>query len=112
MSTRFTASDDDIGDPRCFVKPDVDPLPASETPRRRALSSWREGLTARECEVALLLTEQFTNREISRKLRISERTVEHHVQSVLSRLGLRSRFQVTGDLLGQRGCASGSLATY
>jgi len=62
-------------------------------------------LTARECEVALLLTEQVSNREIGRRLRISERTVEHHVQSVLARLGLRSRFQVTDDLLGAQGCA-------
>jgi len=85
-------------DPRCFVRPDGGASAPS--------ASRRETLTARECEVALLLTAQISNREIGRRLSISERTVEHHVQSVLGRLGLRSRFQVTAAILGQQGCSS------
>jgi DNA-binding NarL/FixJ family response regulator len=51
-------------------------------------------LSRREHEVALLLAEGCTNREIADRLVISERTAENHVQRILNRLGLRSRTQV------------------
>jgi len=49
------------------------------------------GLTAREQEVLALLTEGLSNREISRRLVISERTAHHHVSAVLSKIGVSSR---------------------
>ncbi len=49
------------------------------------------GLTAREQEVLALLTEGLPDREISRRLFISERTVHHHVSAVLSKIGVPSR---------------------
>ena len=49
------------------------------------------GLTAREQEVLTLLSEGLPNREISRRLVISERTVDHHVSAVLSKIGVSSR---------------------
>ena len=49
------------------------------------------GLTAREQEVVALLTEGLPDREISRRLFISERTVQHHVSAVLSKFGVSSR---------------------
>ena len=51
-------------------------------------------LTAREREVAVLIAQGLTNRDIAQKLVVSERTAENHVQHVLNRLGLRSRAQV------------------
>jgi DNA-binding CsgD family transcriptional regulator/tetratricopeptide (TPR) repeat protein len=49
------------------------------------------GLTAREQEVLALLADGLTDREISQKLFISERTVHHHVSAVLAKTGAASR---------------------
>jgi DNA-binding NarL/FixJ family response regulator len=49
------------------------------------------GLTIREQEVLALLSEGLADKEISRRLFISERTVNHHVSSVLSKIGVSSR---------------------
>ncbi len=52
------------------------------------------GLTQRECEVALLIAEGKSNRQIAESLVLGERTVETHVGNILSKLGFVSRAQV------------------
>jgi DNA-binding CsgD family transcriptional regulator len=49
------------------------------------------GLTRREVEVAACLAEHLTNDEIAARLYISPKTVDHHVSSVLSKMGVSSR---------------------
>jgi DNA-binding NarL/FixJ family response regulator len=51
------------------------------------------GVSAREEEVLALLADGLTDREISERLGISPRTVETHVGSLLSKLGVRNRAQ-------------------
>jgi DNA-binding CsgD family transcriptional regulator/tetratricopeptide (TPR) repeat protein len=68
-------------------------LGISAIPRgpRAATKATPAGLTPREQEVLALLTEGLPDREISRRLFISERTVHHHVSAVLAKIGVSSR---------------------
>lgn len=50
-----------------------------------------EQLTERERDVLVLLAEGETNREISRRLEISENTVSFHVKNILAKLHLKNR---------------------
>jgi len=51
-------------------------------------------LTAREREVASLIAQGLTNREIASRLVIAERTADAHVEHILNRLGFGSRAQI------------------
>jgi len=58
----------------------------------------RFGLTARECEVARLVGEGLSNREMAERLSVSFFTARNHVERVLSKLGVGNRARV-GTLL-------------
>ena len=51
-------------------------------------------LTARQRQVAALVAEGLTNREIGRRLGIGERSAEGHLERIRARLGVHSRSQV------------------
>lgn len=57
--------------------------------RRRVLS-----LTPRQMEVAALVSQGMSNRQIAERLVITERSAESHVERIRSRLGFRSRAQI------------------
>ncbi|MFC4950257.1 alpha/beta fold hydrolase [Pseudonocardia sp. GCM10023141] len=65
--------------------------------RRRA-----DGLTARQREVAELVSQGCTNREIATRLGIEERSAEGHVERILLRLGFRSRAQIAAWFSARR----------
>ena len=53
-------------------------------------------LAKREAEVARLVAEGLSNKQIGARLFISERTVDSHVRSILNKLGFNSRAQIAG----------------
>jgi len=59
-------------------------------PRETTLAN-PAGLTARQLEVLELLAEGLTNTEIAERLFVSPRTAEHHVEAILTKLGVSSR---------------------
>jgi DNA-binding CsgD family transcriptional regulator len=64
---------------------------------RSAVPAPRSGtgpLTARELEVARLITQGLSNRAIAQRLVISHRTVDGHVERILAKLEFSSRTQV------------------
>ncbi|HLX56027.1 MAG TPA: AAA family ATPase [Ktedonobacteraceae bacterium] len=69
-------------------------------PREKAVTASRVakeafgGLTEREREVAALIAQGKSNREIADKLVVSYRTVETHVGTILSKLAFSSRAQI------------------
>jgi len=63
------------------------------TPGRAAKEAFG-GLTAREREVATLIAEEKSNREIAEILIVGERTIETHVANIMFKLGVQSRRQV------------------
>ncbi len=59
-------------------------------------------LTRRERQVAELVAEGLTNREIAESLVISQRTAEGHVERVLAKLGFGSRTQIAAWVVAHR----------
>jgi DNA-binding CsgD family transcriptional regulator len=56
------------------------------------------GMTRREIEVAVLLSEGCSNRTIAHRLGISPHTARHHTQRVLAKLGVHSRAEAGARL--------------
>jgi DNA-binding CsgD family transcriptional regulator len=65
-------------------------------------------LTAREREVAALVAEGRSNREIAEQLVLSERTASNHVQHILTKLGFAKRSQIAAWMAQMRSGMSNS----
>jgi DNA-binding CsgD family transcriptional regulator len=70
-----------------------DPRAAPPLPAVKAASDTE--LTRRQLEIARLIAEDLTNRQIADRLFLSERTVETHITNMLNKLGLNSRIQLS-----------------
>jgi non-specific serine/threonine protein kinase len=58
-------------------------------------------LTRREWEIAQLIAEGMTNKQIAHRLLISRRTAEGHVEHILAKLGFSTRTQIASWMLTQ-----------
>jgi DNA-binding NarL/FixJ family response regulator len=54
-----------------------------------------EMLTAQQFQIARLVAAGATNREVAAQLFLSPRTVDHHMRNIFTRLGIRSRIELT-----------------
>ena len=70
--------------------------------RIRRLTRAADPLTPREREIAGLVAQALSNREIAERLFLSERTVEGHVRNILARTGTSSRVELTRILMLDR----------
>jgi predicted ATPase/DNA-binding SARP family transcriptional activator/DNA-binding CsgD family transcriptional regulator len=75
------------------VRPPAPPAPEQPSTGARQLE-----LTRREKEVAALVAQGLTNRQIASELVLSEHTVHRHVAGILKKLDLHSREQVASHL--------------
>jgi DNA-binding NarL/FixJ family response regulator len=57
-------------------------------------------ITRRQLEIARLIADDLSNRQIAARLFVSERTVETHVTNILNKLGLNSRIQLSRWMAG------------
>ncbi|HET9648934.1 MAG TPA: AAA family ATPase [Microlunatus sp.] len=83
---------------RLATKLGMNPTRAAATDLLRRLdgldSAGHSGLTARERQIATLVGDGLTNRQISTQLHVSERTVESHLRNLTLKLGYANRTQV------------------
>lgn len=69
-------------------------LVLSEFRRVATKEEGEPGLTPRENEVLRLVAKGYTYREIAERLFISQKTVQNHVQNILTKLQLRKRYEL------------------
>lgn len=88
----------DVHRGRAALHPEV----AARLMRRAAEPAGVEPLTPREREVLRLVVEGFANKQIARRLLITEKTVKTHVSNVLQKLGVEDRTQAAVLAIRQR----------
>ncbi len=74
---------------------------SGETARRRDPSA-RDQLTPQELQIAHLVSEGMTNREIGAQLYLSPRTIDYHLRKVFAKLQIASRADLVRIDLGER----------
>lgn len=71
-----------------ILEPQLSGLLAAPEGEPQSLS---EALTPREFQVLHLLSEGLSNKQIAKRLEVSEHTAKFHVATILSKLGVESR---------------------
>lgn len=92
---RLAATIDETALREHFSRTALSSLPPAKSLSPEALTGSKYGgLSAREREVAALVTQGKSNREIAASLVVSERTAEAHVSNILGKLGFTTRAQI------------------
>ncbi len=95
VTVDFQASRD-LGEPMIVVRLPLAPVPAASL----------DSLSPREHEVAALVAEGLSNKQIGGRLFISLATVKDHMHHILTKTGLSSRAGVAAAVLGHSPSAS------
>jgi DNA-binding CsgD family transcriptional regulator len=82
---------------------------SGETARKRDPST-TDQLTPQELQVARLVAEGLSNKEVAAQLFLSPRTIDSHLRNVFAKLGITSRTQLARFSLGEEGSAVGGRA--
>lgn len=77
------------------ARPDVDRIDAFEQESASGSNESRCRLSPRELQVLRLVARGKTNKAIAEQLRLSEKTIEHHVSHILTKLDVPSRAAAT-----------------
>jgi ATP/maltotriose-dependent transcriptional regulator MalT len=93
--------------PRDEARRELRKLGARSEPRGPASvgDSGVAALTKRELEIAGLVTDRMTNREIAAALFLSDKTVESHLRNLFMKLGVSSRTEVARTIERERASA-------
>ncbi|MDQ0382250.1 ATP-binding protein [Amycolatopsis thermophila] len=92
----------DLDEAVAFALAEKPAAPGAQVKRRAELPG---GLTRREREIAHLVAEGLSNKQIATRLVIAQRTAETHVENILTKLGFTSRAQIAAWLTEQRAAA-------
>src|SRR5439155_12641354 len=85
---------EDLGAGRWAERAAAELRASGETARRRDVSTAND-LTAQERQVAALVRQGLSNRDVAAQLFVSPRTVDFHLRNLFSKLGVSSRTELS-----------------
>ena len=92
-----------IADGGRWLPPEVvDAALSRESERRLEAHRVEQSMTSREREIALLVAKGMSNKEIGRKLSVSEGTVKIHLHNIYQKLGVSNRTSLAALALAHR----------
>ena len=75
-----------------------EPMAEAAVPGAEAVAP-ADGLTSREREVALLVSDGLRSREVAERLGIASQTVKSHLKTIFDKLGVRNRVELARRLV-------------
>lgn len=84
-----------LAEQELVTKSTTTPVEPSSVPQTPKALTYLAGLTAREVEVLRLVAQGLTDAQVAEHLVISPRTVNFHLTSIYSKLGVSSRAAAT-----------------
>jgi len=70
------------------------PEPAYAAPMRMSLPEHRAQLSTRERQITMLITRGLKNKDIARRMLITEQTVKNHIHNIFEKLGVGDRLEL------------------